>query len=236
MLTTLTTPDPATTSAADPTGPRWYYRIHGLERGPVTWDALQDLACDGTLKPSDLVRYGEDGRWVVASRARAEEPPSPPPRPNRADPPPGDRLAAVLAAGVGVPAAVVSAPSAEPTSPAPMPPAQPPVAADEPLVAQGKTTVAPSSAGPADPAPRSNESSAAGPAVLALALALVGVFVYALPLGMVSTYLGARAAVAARRAGSGGTASFAAVALLVGLTDVGLALWAIGAKLAAMRG
>lgn len=41
----------------------WYYKLFGDEFGPVTFDALVDLAKAETLAPDDEVRFGENGPW-----------------------------------------------------------------------------------------------------------------------------------------------------------------------------
>lgn len=77
----------------------WYCRIYGLERGPITWEMLQDLAQAGDLKPSDLVRRADLEGWVVASQARCIHAlPHTEPSASRNDVAGTERLAAALAA------------------------------------------------------------------------------------------------------------------------------------------
>ena len=41
----------------------WYYKLFGDEFGPVTFEALVELAKGQTLAPDDEVRFGENGPW-----------------------------------------------------------------------------------------------------------------------------------------------------------------------------
>lgn len=60
----------------------WYFRKQGEENGPVCPTFLQALARDSLIRPDTLVRKGEEGRWVPASRVcglfrnRRTEPPA----------------------------------------------------------------------------------------------------------------------------------------------------------------
>ena len=63
-----------------------YFKAAGQAFGPCTPTQLQRLAAEGTIKPSTLVRRGEDGEWVEAGKvkglfptetAETPKPPSP---------------------------------------------------------------------------------------------------------------------------------------------------------------
>jgi hypothetical protein len=64
----------------------WYYAQNGQQKGPISGDALKQLAVDGQLKPIDLVwKQGMEG-WVPAARIKglatafpAATPPTVPP-------------------------------------------------------------------------------------------------------------------------------------------------------------
>jgi hypothetical protein len=202
----------------------WFFKLHGLERGPVTWEVLQNLACSGDLKPSDLVRRDGEEQWVVATRARAQD--------STRDA--GSTRAASAGAASALTADAGPVPAARPAGraareaidPGPAEPDTEPDAAPRPPAAV---------AAPA--AQRSDHP--AGTALLALGLGLVGVFKLALPLGLLSIYLGGRSARALGRrpAAAGGSAALAAAAaaVLVGLLDVGVSLYVIGGRLVALR-
>ncbi|MCO6457106.1 MAG: DUF4339 domain-containing protein [Pirellulaceae bacterium] len=49
---------------------QWYCRIGDQQLGPITADLLRQLAEQGQLTPDSLVRQGEAGSWVPASRVR----------------------------------------------------------------------------------------------------------------------------------------------------------------------
>lgn len=46
---------------------KWYCRIGNAEYGPLSYSLLQQLVRDGKLsfRPKDLVRLGQDGRWMT---------------------------------------------------------------------------------------------------------------------------------------------------------------------------
>ena len=48
----------------------WYCQIDDKEYGPLTVDQLRSMARSGRLTSTGYVRRGEDGEWVVASRAK----------------------------------------------------------------------------------------------------------------------------------------------------------------------
>lgn len=231
-----------TFSGPKPSPNLWFFKLYGLERGPVTWEVLQDLARSGDLKPSDLVRRDGDDRWVVATRARAHDPA----RDSAADSPVPVQMQ--VPAPMAVIPASIRRPSDEtpPSEPASghtaghREPADPGPAEPNPVPVSPSPTVA----APVPPAARPSASEAAagrpaGTALLALGLALVGVFKLALPLGLLSIYLGGRSARALGRrpaaGGGGGAFAAAAAAVLVGLLDVGVSLYVIGGRLADLR-
>jgi len=256
----------------------WYCRIHGLERGPITWDMLQHLAQNGDLKPSDLVRRADTERWVVASQARCAEPvetPRPPQRENVIT----ERLAAVLAADQATSHAParsfkrVEEPDATPAeAESQLRPASvdgnASVAADalleEPIDEQIKAEDEPESIAATDTQPElkvgstasqavvaavltpavaeprklpavaiahavrnKRPSNPAGLALLALGLALIGLFKLALPLGMLALYLAGKSAADLRHRPTGAGLAVAAGALIVGMVDVGVSLYTI---------
>ena len=47
-----------------------YFQAAGQAFGPCTPTQLQRLAAEGTIKPSTLVRRGEDGEWVEAGKVK----------------------------------------------------------------------------------------------------------------------------------------------------------------------
>ncbi len=47
----------------------WHCRIGESERGPITTQELKQLARDGQLQPTDLIRRSTDDRWYPAHRA-----------------------------------------------------------------------------------------------------------------------------------------------------------------------
>ena len=47
---------------------RIYYRSMGEMMGPVTGDQLREQAVKGIVTPETLVRVGDDGEWVRATR------------------------------------------------------------------------------------------------------------------------------------------------------------------------
>ena len=51
---------------------QWYIEREGVEYGPCTWDGLQTLARQGTLRPTDLVRRDGDTFFVPAHQARCD--------------------------------------------------------------------------------------------------------------------------------------------------------------------
>ena len=55
-------PEPAAVPA------NWYCSSLGQVLGPYTFDALKEMAVDGTLSPTDDVREGVDGTWLSAKR------------------------------------------------------------------------------------------------------------------------------------------------------------------------
>ena len=56
---------------------QWYIEREGVEYGPCTWDGLQALARQGTLRPTDLVRREGDTYFVPAHQARCDAPANP---------------------------------------------------------------------------------------------------------------------------------------------------------------
>ena len=242
----------------------WYCRIHGLDRGPITWDMLQELAQAGDLRPSDLVRRGDQTQWIVASQARFEEPvPQPPPLAAPIETKLTARLAAALAVDVDAahtPAKAYSRParaaSAEvamdrekaveaETSPMDEEVAvATPAAVDEtPLPEQSEQqieqtdvqTVALLPARAAVDAIRNAKPrNPGGVALLALGLALIGLFKLALPLGLLSLYLAWRSAADLRRrpigqgmASSGVGLTTAVAAMIVAGIDVSVSVYYI---------
>lgn len=273
----------------------WYCRIHGLERGPITWDMLQGLAQSGDLRPSDLVRRGDQTQWVVASQARCEDPvPLPPPL----EAPVETKLTARLAAALSVDVQAAHAPAQpfrrlEPvapeatavetshgkavapddTTPADVVTEDSSDAADAPsrLVVPATVDVTRSSRAtrddsidedgpvmtlvdeseeaprPASPSPvrlsaaatalavrNAKRRNPAGVALLALGLALVGLFKLALPLGLLSLYLAWRSAsdLRSRPAERGSVPSgiglaTAVAAMTVAAIDVGVSVYHI---------
>lgn len=247
----------------------WYCRIHGLERGPLTWDMLQDLAHDGDLRPSDLVRRGDQSEWTVASQARYDDPRDEPPRPAApVETKLTERLAAALSAdalATHAPAHPFRRPAAEPISRTengessgsaviaetaapddpelvPIPPSQPSVDEDGPILtlvddlADATPTKLPATA-VADAARNRRPANPAGVALLALGLALIGLFKLALPLGLLSLYLAWRSvADLRRRPVAGGSVpvgiglATAAAAMVVGGIDVGASVCHIAGR------
>ena len=55
---------------------QWYCRIDDHKSGPFSSDAMRKLAKDKKLRPTDLVRKGEDGKWVRASAVKGLFPPT----------------------------------------------------------------------------------------------------------------------------------------------------------------
>jgi hypothetical protein len=197
----------AVTHDATAAGTRWFFRTDDHEHGPVSWEVLQGLARDGDLRPTDLVRRSDEERWLPAGQARHEEVVIRPPR--TIEPAVSHRLAAALAADAAVhavPATAIRRPARD--------------------------------AARADALPARYPGSAprpGGTALLALALALVGVFQLALPLGMLSIYLGGRAGAKLLR--DRGPGLYVAVtAVLTGAVDVGVSLWVLGSRLMEMHG
>ena len=47
-----------------------YFKAAGQAFGPCTPTQLQRLAAEGTIKPTTLVRRGEDGKWVEAGKVK----------------------------------------------------------------------------------------------------------------------------------------------------------------------
>ena len=41
----------------------WYYKIFGIEFGPVKMDKLIELAKSHAMSRDDQVRFGENGSW-----------------------------------------------------------------------------------------------------------------------------------------------------------------------------
>lgn len=62
-------------------GVQWYYQSKGRTVGPVSGRELKEHAGWGLVKQGTLVRKGEDGKWVAASRVKGlfSEPPPPEP-------------------------------------------------------------------------------------------------------------------------------------------------------------
>lgn len=237
----------------------WYCRIHGLERGPLTWDMLQDLARGGDLRPSDLVRRGDESQWTLASQARYDAPP-------RVAAPVESKLTAQLAAALSadvlaahVPATVYkrelatvalddgpgAAPEADPEF-VPIPASQPSVDEDGPVLtltdepAVSAATPQPTglpAAAAAHAARHRRSTNPAGIALLALGLALVGLFKLALPLGLLSLYLAWRSAADLRRRPQARGAvpariglATAAAAMAVAGVDVGVSVYHIAGR------
>lgn len=48
----------------------FYCQIDGRETGPHSVKEIQRLACEGELKPEDLVRQPDSSRWVAASKLK----------------------------------------------------------------------------------------------------------------------------------------------------------------------
>jgi len=46
----------------------WYARINGHVHGPFDTQTLKSLRDHGEIQPSDYVRKGEDGKWVLAQK------------------------------------------------------------------------------------------------------------------------------------------------------------------------
>lgn len=61
-------PAAAATLAPAPVPANWYCSSLGQVLGPYTFDALKEMAIDGTLSPTDDVREGADGTWLSAKR------------------------------------------------------------------------------------------------------------------------------------------------------------------------
>jgi hypothetical protein len=195
----------AVTQDATVAGTRWFFRTDGHEHGPVSWEVLQGLARDGDLRPTDPVRRSDQERWVPAGQARHEEVVIRPPR--TIEPAVAHRLAATLAADAAI---IHAAPAA---------------------IRQAERNMARAVAPSLSPA----AARPGGTALLALALALVGVFQLALPLGMLSLYLGGRAGTKLLR--TRGPALYVAVtAVLTGAVDVCVSLWVLGTRLLEMHG
>ncbi|QOV89340.1 DUF4339 domain-containing protein [Humisphaera borealis] len=193
----------------------WFCRIHGLERGPITWDMLQELAQAGDLRPSDLVRRGDQSQWVTASQARFEEPiPGPPPLAAPIETKLTARLAAALAVDVDIAHAparpyrrVSQSNAAEPFETASAEEVDVavsdnaatdtlevhrtgvPESAEAPTAADSVTRRLPAKAA-AHAVRSARPRNPGGVALLALGLALIGLFKLALPLGLLSMYLG----------------------------------------------
>ena len=61
-------PAPVATLEPAPVPANWYCSSLGQVLGPYTFDALKEMAADGTLSPTDDVREGADGTWLSAKR------------------------------------------------------------------------------------------------------------------------------------------------------------------------
>ena len=48
----------------------WYVRLGNVERGPISSEMLKQLALKGKIKPEMLLRKGQSGNWVPASRGK----------------------------------------------------------------------------------------------------------------------------------------------------------------------
>ena len=46
----------------------WYVRVGGVERGPISSEALKRLAMEGKVRPETSVKKGAAGDWLPASR------------------------------------------------------------------------------------------------------------------------------------------------------------------------
>lgn len=48
----------------------WFCKVSGKEVGPLSSHQVKVLAAKGKLKPEDLIRQGEEGKWIPARRAK----------------------------------------------------------------------------------------------------------------------------------------------------------------------
>ena len=67
----------------------WYVRLGNVERGPVSSEMLKQLALQGKIRPEMLVRKGQSGNWLPASRWKGLLPVPVTERAPAAVPPPG---------------------------------------------------------------------------------------------------------------------------------------------------
>jgi hypothetical protein len=54
----------------------WFCKVSGKEVGPLSSHQVKVLAAKGKLKPEDLIRQGEEGKWIPARRAKGLFPPN----------------------------------------------------------------------------------------------------------------------------------------------------------------
>lgn len=108
---------------------RWFAKRDGVERGPFSAAQLRELAADGRLRPSDLVRRGDSPKWVAAATLRGLFPAAPRPSPAAAFVPPAPAslgrppaappvLGAVAALPPSLPKPLIDAPGSVPSLPA----------------------------------------------------------------------------------------------------------------------
>ena len=185
---------------------RWYFRLNGLDRGPVPWETLEGLARGGELLPVDLVRRSDSRTWQPASQARLQQ----------VEP---ARARRTIQSAVAYRATVAERIADNLLKDS---------ASHVPAIAYRRAgSIAPACVTPIIP------EQPGGTALLALALAFFGIFQLALPLGMFAIYLGGRSAKRLRRT-PGAAIYVAASACLVGLVDVGVSLWVLAGKAIAM--
>ena len=192
----------------------WHLDRDGVEYGPFDWNGLQTLAKAGRLRPTDLVRQDGLPFWLPAGEAREDGGVAAgagrPAAPSRPEPTP---VAAVA------PAPVVDRPAVE--QPPPTSGAEPGDAPDFPAADEVRGLTATSSGRPRSHGSNRNST---GPAVLALVLAVGGLFWFGLLLGGVAVALAAGALRGGDRPGDTSAAPtgrrLALAALLLGMADV----------------
>ena len=146
---TTDSPKPHATGSAPvavDTTTMWCYQMLGEEFGPIGFLDLQDMATDGELSPTDLIRPHDASEWIEARQLSGLE--------FMAAPPPSS--------------SAVAAPTAAPPPP-PIPPGGPETAASAPMT----TPTAPAPAAPSPPASPPLGNPAPGPVTAGLPPAIV---------------------------------------------------------------
>lgn len=48
----------------------WYYKLKGRSHGPVSPEALRELACSGQLQPTDMISRDGTTNWIRAGNVK----------------------------------------------------------------------------------------------------------------------------------------------------------------------